>query len=158
MFTLRSLSAFHLEKVLIIVTNILKESMDEKVRISIRQYCRQACSPKFAGIGKGMAIYMIKWAEKLYLSEDIKKKKKKIMRAVEKGNLTFEIYCITHATNTDNLFDIINVNELAFSYYTNREIYIIGLAGSKGQAKLLVRDMVEEIYSATGEFQVRDYF
>lgn len=101
---------------------------------------------------------MIKWAEKLYLSEDFKKKKRKIIRAVEKGSVTFETYCITFASNPDNLFDIINVNELAFSYYANREIYVVGLAGSKGQAKLLVKDMVEEIYSNTGGFHVRDYF
>ncbi len=102
---------------------------------------------------------MIKWAEKLYFSEDIKqKKKKKIMKSIEKGELTFEVYCITFAANSQNLFDIINANELMLPYYAKREIYILGLADSKGQAKLLVKDMLEEIYNKTGDFRVRQYF
>lgn len=102
---------------------------------------------------------MIIWAEKLYLSADIKSKKKiKLMEYIENGKLTFEVYCITLASNPDNLFDIINANELLFPYYVKQEMYILGLAASKEQAKLLVKDMVEEIYKNTGSFQVRDYF
>lgn len=102
---------------------------------------------------------MIRWAEKLYLSADIKSKKKiKLMEYIENGKLTFEVYCITFASNPDNLFDIINANELLFPYYAKKEMYVLGLAASKEQAKLLVKDMIEEIYKNTGGFQVRDYF
>ncbi len=102
---------------------------------------------------------MIKWAEKIYFSEDLKQKKKiKIMKSIEKGEMTFEVYCITFAVNSHNLFDIINANELLFPYYAKKDIYILGLAGSKGQAKLLVKDMLVEIYNETGGFRVREYF
>lgn len=102
---------------------------------------------------------MIKWAAKLYFSDDFKQKRKtKTMRAIENGELTFEVYCITFASNSHNLFDIIDANELLFPYYARQEINILGLAGSKGQAKLLVKDMLEEIYNKTGDFRVREYF
>ncbi|MGB8454986.1 MAG: hypothetical protein WCD89_21985 [Anaerocolumna sp.] len=102
---------------------------------------------------------MIKWAVNLYLSEDIKYKKKiKTMKSIEKGEMTFEVYCITFAVNTLNLFDIMNANELLFPYYARKEIYILGLAGSKGQARMLVKDMLVEIYNKTGDFRVREYF
>ena len=102
---------------------------------------------------------MIKWSAKLYLSDDFNRKKKiKTMKSIEKGELTFEIYCITFAVDPNNLFDILNANELLFPYYAKQEIYILGLAGSKGQAKLLVKDMLEEIYTNTGDFRVREYF
>ncbi|QHQ62517.1 hypothetical protein Ana3638_18435 [Anaerocolumna sedimenticola] len=72
--------------------------------------------------------------------------------------MTFEVYCITFASNSYNLFDIINANELIFPYYSKRDVYILGLAGSKGQAKYLVKDMLMEIYDKTGDFRVREYF
>ncbi|WMJ87909.1 hypothetical protein [Anaerocolumna sp. MB42-C2] len=102
---------------------------------------------------------MIKWADRMYFSEDLKHTKKiKAMKSIEKGELTFEVYCITFASNSYNLFDIINANELIFPYYAKKDTYIFGLAGSKGQAKLLVKDMLMEIYNKTGDFRVREFF
>lgn len=102
---------------------------------------------------------MIRWADKLYLSEDMKAKKKiKMMKAIENGHLTFVVYCITIASNPNNLFDIMNANELLFHYYSQKGIDVLGLATSKEQAKFLVKDMLEEIYKETGGFKVREYF
>ncbi len=101
---------------------------------------------------------MIRWADKLYLSEDLKKKKKKMMMNIENNNLNFEIYVIMLASNTDNLFDIMNANELQFPYYLKKDNYVLGIAGSRGLAMELVKDMIEEVYSKTGGFLVREYF
>lgn len=101
---------------------------------------------------------MIRWADKLYLSEDLKNKKNKIKKSIEKGNLTFEIYVIMLASNSDNLLDIINANELQFPYYLEKDNYILGIAGSRTLAKLLVKDMIEEVYNQTGDILVREYF
>lgn len=102
---------------------------------------------------------MVRWSENLYLSDGIDpKKKRKLQKAIENGNLTFEVYCITIASNPDNLFDIINVNELLFRYYSRKDMYILGLARSKEEASLLVKDMIAEIYNKTGAFEVRGYF
>lgn len=102
---------------------------------------------------------MIKWADKLYFSNGIKtSKRKKLMRAVEKGKLTFELYSIVLPSNTNNLLDIINVNELMFPYYQRKDIYIIGLADSKEEAKNLTADILVDLYKGTGDFKVKDYF
>lgn len=102
---------------------------------------------------------MIKWADKLYLSKDIgSNRMKKIIKAIENGHLTFEVYCITFASNPNNLFDIINANEFLFSYYSRKELYVLGLATSKEEAKLLVKDMLTRVYTVSGEFKVREFF
>lgn len=101
---------------------------------------------------------MIRWANRLYLSEDLKKKEKKLIKSIENGNLAFEVYVIMLASNADNLLDIINVNELQFPYYLKKDNYILGIAGSRGLAKLVVKDIIEEVYVKTGGFLVRDYF
>lgn len=82
----------------------------------------------------------------------------RLKKSIEKGKLKFEVYCITFASNNENLFDIMNVNELLFPFYKRKEIYIVGLATSKEEAILLVVDMLMEIYNNTGDFLVREYF
>lgn len=102
---------------------------------------------------------MIIWANKLYLSENIDTKKQaKIMKSIEDGNLHFEVYCIMFASNPNNLFDIINANELLFPYYSEKELFILGIATSRIQAYELVKDMLHDIYRETGGFSVREFF
>ncbi len=101
---------------------------------------------------------MIRWADKLYLGDSIKGRKAKVMKAIEAGKLAFSVYCITYAVNPENLLDIINANELSFSYYQKQEMHIVGLAGSKSEALELVRNMIEEMYRETEGFLVREYF
>lgn len=100
---------------------------------------------------------MIRWADKLYLGESVEGRKKKVMQSIEEGKVTFAIFCIAYASNPDNLLDIIDANELGFSYYQQKEMYIVGLAGSKREAGELVRTMIEDMYRQTGGFSVRDF-
>ncbi len=101
---------------------------------------------------------MIVWSKKLYLGETIKKSSNRIIRKIERRKIVRDIFCITFASNPDNLFDIMNVSEFKFPYYDTREITIIGLCKGKEEAQNLAKDMLEEIYQNTGEFKVRDYF
>jgi len=51
-----------------------------------------------------------------------------------------------------------NANELQFPYYLKKDNYVLGIAGPRGLAMELVKDMIEEVYSKTGGFLVREYF
>lgn len=114
---------------------------------------------KAVGNNGRIGAVMIKWADKLYLSKDItEKKKNKLMNIIQNRQLSFELYCIMFASNPNNLFDIINANDLLFPYYQKQELYILGLATSREAAKLLVKDMLVEVYRDTSGFQVREYF
>ncbi|MDF2610132.1 MAG: hypothetical protein K0R92_1606 [Lachnospiraceae bacterium] len=102
---------------------------------------------------------MIKWAKNLYLGDTINPKKKdRIMKSIETGKFTFEVYCILFASNPENLFDIMNANELLFPYYSKKELYVVGLALSRIEAFELVKEMIDQVYRETGSFSVRDYF
>ncbi len=39
-----------------------------------------------------------------------------------------------------------------------QQLYVLGLAGSRGEALELVQGLVMEVYDKTGEFDVRGYF
>lgn len=101
---------------------------------------------------------MIHWNETMYFGDNVKKEHRRVMRRIERGKLTEDIFCITFASNDENLFDIIEAKELLFPYYRTKDIHIVGLAKGKGEACLLVRDMIGEIYRETGGFKVREYF
>ncbi|NLK74085.1 MAG: hypothetical protein GX288_02200 [Clostridiales bacterium] len=101
---------------------------------------------------------MIRWVNQLYISDNLMKKKDKVIAAISCRKATFNIYCITFASQPRNLFDIIDANELLFPHYRNVDICIVGLAKGKENAIQLVQKMLEEIYYNTGEFDVRSYF
>lgn len=101
---------------------------------------------------------MITWYHKLYMDDRIVKNADKFKNAIEENKPTVGLYCIALASNENNLFDIINVNELMFQHYRRNNIYILGLARGKESAKRLVARMIEDVYRETGDVRAREYF
>lgn len=101
---------------------------------------------------------MIQWTSRIYVSESLKKNKDKAIDSINNKRMTFDIYCIAFASSPDNLFDIINANELLFPHYQKIDIKIVGLAKGKKEAIKLTQDMLMELYNLTGAFDVRGYF
>lgn len=101
---------------------------------------------------------LITWSKKLYIGPSIKRRHRYIKYAISHGKSKIGIYCITFASNQENLFDILPANELLFPHYKNSRIHILGLACGKIEALLLVRNMIDELYHETGNFKVREYF
>ncbi len=101
---------------------------------------------------------MILWSSRLYVGEKMKKKKDKVVASINKSEATFGIYCIAFASHPNNLFDIMDANELLFPHYKKSQVRIIGLARGKEEAVNLVQDMLMEVYHNTGSFDVRTYF
>ena len=101
---------------------------------------------------------MVKWCDKLYMDDKIKKKPYKWRKRLEQEKLSYELYCVALASNPKNLLDIIDCNELLFRYYKRKSLCVVGLAGSRESAVLLVQTMIEDIYKETGGVDVRAYF
>lgn len=101
---------------------------------------------------------MIVWNDKLYFGETIKKRHRRTIAAINRGKLTRGVYCIAFASNESNLFDILPANELLFSHYKNSEVHILGLARGRKEATLVVQDMIVDVYRATKDFKVREFF
>ena len=109
---------------------------------------------RYSGIhprNRGDETKMIQWAKELYLDDHMKKKEMKAKAKMNEGKFNLGVYCIALASNSNNLFDIFDANELKFPHYQNRDIYIIGLSNSRSNAFILVRDMIDEVYQKTGD-------
>ncbi|MDI9508815.1 MAG: hypothetical protein GX319_02900 [Clostridiales bacterium] len=101
---------------------------------------------------------MIQWASRLYISDNLKKRKDKAIASINSRRMTYDVYCIAFASSPNNLFDIMNANELLFPYYLKTDVRIVGLAKGRQEATLLVQDMLMEVYHKTGAFDVKEYF
>ncbi len=104
---------------------------------------------------------MITWDDNLRCSERIRNELGSIRRRVRRRKATSAAtFCITFATNEENLFDIYNMGELLFAHYRRSDVnlHILGLADSREEACELVAEMVKEVYDATGGLDVRKYF
>lgn len=101
---------------------------------------------------------MIKWYPNLYTDKKVEKNKFKCMQSLEKGKITLGLYCIAIASNRENLFDIINTNELLFKHYQKNEIHIVGLAYGKDNAVSLVTRIIMDMYQQFGEINTKSYF
>ena len=91
----------------------------------------------------------MKWYRKLYIGENAKKDKYKVFGHIRKNRFCADTFLITLASNTCNILDIYSANMLLQPHFKNKnvneEIYVV------------VRDIIDEVYNATGGFDIREY-
>jgi hypothetical protein len=102
-------------------------------------------------------VIMIRWYKKLYTDTLAGKRQKKIIKTINEGKLSVGVYVIALASNSQNLFDIINANELLFPHFKRMDHYVVGIAYSRENAIYVLQEMIEEIYQNTGGLDVRGY-
>ena len=104
-----------------------------------------------------MAVQYI-WYDNLYFDEENAKKKARLLRRLEKGKPEPNVYVLALPDSRDrNILDIFNSFELMQPHYKGRKKYIVGIARSKQAAVELAADIVGEMYSASGDFDLRAY-
>ena len=100
----------------------------------------------------------MRWAKELYLSEKTAKKKDKIIRKANRGIGMVSIYFISLASNEQNLFDIFHGAYLKQPAFFSQNPFVVGIASGYDEALEMTRQIVEDIYTETGSFRVREYF
>lgn len=98
----------------------------------------------------------MEWYKNLYLGEIAAKKQYKLFRRISKKRLT-NAYIITLPSNTENILDIYSYNELLQKHYDNSHIFVVGLACGKDEALELTKDIIWDVYSRSGSFNVSEY-
>ena len=94
----------------------------------------------------------------LFADEKCENKFDEICDGIINKHFVAGVFCIILSTNSNNLFDIININELRFNFYHNTDIFIIGFAkGKKGAHDLLVK-IIEKAAGENKIHNIRDSF
>lgn len=84
-------------------------------------------------------------------------KQEQILDRIRRGKRQ-KVYGIFLPQNPENLFEIMQVNELHFPYYQNRDMYLLGLAGSREHAVGMVCRIIAEAYREEEQPDIRRYF
>lgn len=103
----------------------------------------------------------MRWYRNLYLGDNAKKAKYKVFGRIRKWKFTSDTFLITLPSSEENLLDITSANFLLQPYFKKKinldKIYVVGLAKGREEALYLVRDIIDEVYNATGGFDIREY-
>lgn len=102
----------------------------------------------------------MKWYRNLYLGEEAKKAKYKIFGKISEKRFTFDTYLIIISANPNNILDIISANEFYQPHFQKEyanDIYVVGLAKGKDEAFELVRQIIDETYSNSGNVDIATY-
>ncbi len=103
----------------------------------------------------------MKWYKKLYLGDNAKKAKYKVFGKICRNRFSYNTFLITLSDTPGNLLEIYSVNLLKQPYYREKEvkknIYVVGLAAGYNEAVNVMQQIIEEVYAATGAFDIRSY-
>lgn len=93
----------------------------------------------------------------LYLCEALKIDASKMIKKIKQNKKMPDIYLITLATVNGNLLDVIPQWETTQKAYPKDDLSVIGVAKGKKEALNLTQLIIEEVYKATGNFDVLSY-
>lgn len=97
-------------------------------------------------------------SDKLYISEGLQSKRKRLLHKIKKGKPVFRLYLITNALNGEDLFDIYYYNQLFQRYYqVYRKLTVYGLAGTKEEAFELVERIVSDCLAKQQNCDIRTF-
>ena len=100
----------------------------------------------------------MKICKKLYFGELAEKQNKELLRSVKRKKWEFGIYVITLSETEDNLLEIYETIWFEQKYYKKQKMTIVGVAIGKDEAVSLVQRIIDDVYTKTGDFNVREYF
>lgn len=112
---------------------------------------------------------MIFWYNSLYMDDSVKENEEKCRRIIGKRTkwqkfpwkfLPFKksYYTIILANNKDNLFEIVNTNQMFFKYYEHTNVYIVGVSRDYEGAVEILRQIMTSGYRGDKEFDPRKVF
>lgn len=93
----------------------------------------------------------------LYLGENLRKKKEKIIRRLETGKLTWDIHIITLPEGGSNQLEIYACNQFLQRDYPKTDYFIVGIVKGYEDAIELVEEITREVYNETMGADIRGY-
>lgn len=100
---------------------------------------------------------MVYWYNHLYVGKKAKRKRYKIIQSIREGRFDPCTYVITPPQNGNNVLDIYPAAMLLQPHYQAQELLILGIADNYWEALEVVRNMVDDLYQKTGDFQWSDW-
>ena len=96
--------------------------------------------------------------KKLYVGDNATVNQKEIIKSLKHKKWSMGIFVITLSENEHNLLDIYETIQFNQPYYRKKKLTIVGVAAGKKDAFALVTKIIDDVYTSTGNFKVREFF
>lgn len=101
---------------------------------------------------------MIKWHERLYLDKSLQADAKEQMRRFDAGEGKRSLYLFTLAKNPAEQLDLYCGAMFRRAAAREKELTVVGMAGSREGALELLKEMALDVYRETGDCNLRTFF
>ena len=99
---------------------------------------------------------LLKWMKNYYIGNDVKNPTR-IRARITAGKFVPDIYIITLSDNPGNILEFFPAGMLVQRGARATCPLIIGMARGKSGAIQMVQDMIEQVYTETGNFKIKEY-
>lgn len=99
----------------------------------------------------------MKWYRHLYMGEQARKNRYRIIGKIRHNKLQMDVYVITLASNPSDLLDIYPSYVLRQKHFQKQEYLVVGIAKGYEEAVEVAAKIVTEVYTKTGTFGIREY-
>lgn len=109
------------------------------------------------GDGRRKKQYIMKWAKRLFISDEAKQKKTRTIWKLKRGKSVFGVYVITLSANPANQLDIFESSSLMNKRYPKDDLVVVGIAKGYDDALELVNKMAQKTVDITGDTDIRAF-
>lgn len=99
----------------------------------------------------------MKYYKYLYISDDLEKKKEKIIRRLEQNKLQMNVQLITLPQSDHNQMEIIDSKLLLQPSYPKKDLFVVGIVSSYDSALEFVEKITQEVFEETEHTDIRNY-
>lgn len=99
----------------------------------------------------------MRYYKHLYWSEDLEKKKDKILKKLENGRLQLGVSLVVLPKTDVNQLEILDAKLLRQPSYPSEELYVVAILSSYEDALEFVEKLLKEVYEATKGTDIREY-
>lgn len=93
----------------------------------------------------------------IYVSEELKKKKEKIMQKLKHNKMQPFVYVITLAQGRQNHLEFYSSLLLKQHIYEETPLFVVGIAVGYDDALYMMEEIVKDVYNETRDADIRGY-
>ncbi len=93
-----------------------------------------------------------------YVGDNLKLGRAKIKRRIQRNRSGKDWFYISLSTMKDGMLEIIPAALTRYSWYPSKDLQIVGVEKGYYHALLLVKQMTSDVFEATGDCKLKEYF
>lgn len=93
----------------------------------------------------------------LYVSEDLEKKKERVIKKLSENKAQPSVYVVTLAQGRQNHLEFYSSLLLKQHIYEDTPLFVVGIANGYDDALYMTENIVRDVYTVTNDVDIRGY-